>query len=173
MKRHYRRHEEQQRQESSDEDDAFSSLSMLKKKKKAKEKHPKVVGASSKESDSARGSGGKNDVLARPMHPTSSAFSSSSDTKLPLPVSTTSSMKRHHGIANDQRKAKMDALLVELQAEKMSNNNKGGHCGGVFRPDKRGSFVEPGEETETTNIFVGNLAPSITEEELTNLYVDK
>jgi U2-associated protein SR140 len=33
-----------------------------------------------------------------------------------------------------------------------------------------GSFVQPGEEHLTTNIFAGNLAPSITEEQMTDLF---
>lgn len=78
-----------------------------------------------------------------------------------LPVSITSSMKRHHK-PNDVRKAKMDALLQELEAEKnkVDKVSKDSHR---FVPDKKGSFVDPAEEHLTTNIFVGNLAPSITE----------
>ena len=67
-------------------------------------------------------------------------------------------MKRHHK-PNDDRKAKMDALLEELEAEK-DKVSKGPHR---FVPEKKGSFVDPSEEHLTTNIFVGNLAPSITE----------
>ena len=50
----------------------------------------------------------------------------------------------------------MDALLQELEAEKHREHDR-------FVPEKKGSFVEPSEEHLTTNIFVGNLAPSITE----------
>ena len=75
-----------------------------------------------------------------------------------LPISLTSSMKRHHK-PSDQRRAKMDALLKELEAEK----NKLPKDQHRFVPDKKGSFVDPSEEHLTTNIFVGNLAPSVTE----------
>ena len=82
-----------------------------------------------------------------------------------LPVSLTSSMKRHHK-PSDTRKAKMDALLQELEAEK-GRSPRDSHR---FVPEKRGSFVDPSEEHLTTNIFVGNLAPSITEEALADLF---
>jgi len=68
-------------------------------------------------------------------------------------------MKRHHK-PSDSRKAKMDALIQELEAEKDQIPKKTRR----FVPDKKGSFVDPGEEHLTTNIFVGNLAPSIAEE---------
>lgn len=77
---------------------------------------------------------------------------------LKLPVSLTSSMKRHHK-TNDSRKAKMDALLQELSAEQKSTPKERQK----FVPEKKGSYVDPAEEHLTTNIFVGNLAPSITE----------
>jgi hypothetical protein len=67
-------------------------------------------------------------------------------------------MKRHHK-PNDDRKAKMDALLQELEAEKQKVSMEPSR----FIPEKKGSFVDPAEEHSTTNIFVGNLAPSITE----------
>jgi RNA recognition motif-containing protein len=81
----------------------------------------------------------------------------------PLPTVNTSSMKRHHG-SSDSRKAKMDALLQELEAEKVTSPSR------PFVPQKKGSFVQPGQEHLTTNIFVGNLAPSITEEQMTELF---
>jgi U2-associated protein SR140 len=80
-----------------------------------------------------------------------------------LPTINTSSMKRHHG-SSDSRKAKMDALLQELEAEKICSPSR------PFVPQKNGSFVQPGQEHLTTNIFVGNLAPSITEEQMTDLF---
>jgi U2-associated protein SR140 len=86
-----------------------------------------------------------------------------------LPVSTTSSNKRHHGASSDSRQAKMDALLLELEAEKHKAEMEP-HRRGSIIPDKKGSFCEPGEEHQTTNIFVGNLAPSITEEEMATLF---
>jgi hypothetical protein len=83
-----------------------------------------------------------------------------------LPISLTSSMKRHHK-PSDTRKAKMDALLQELEAEKERNSTQSKR----FVPEKQGSYVELGEEHLTTNIFVGNLAPGITEEQLTDLFL--
>mmetsp|Transcript_54041 Transcript_54041/g.58596 ORF Transcript_54041/g.58596 Transcript_54041/m.58596 type:complete len:158 (+) Transcript_54041:61-534(+) len=82
-----------------------------------------------------------------------------------LPMAKTSSMKRHHK-PSEARKANMDALIQELEAEKNLTPNKLDR----FVPEKKGSFVEAGEEYLTTNLFVGNLAPSITEEDLSNLF---
>ena len=68
----------------------------------------------------------------------------------------------------------MDALLQELEQEKKhvdrSNLPRPGNQHRHFEPIKKGSFVEPGEEYITTNIFVGNLAPTLTEEEVTDLF---
>jgi hypothetical protein len=104
-------------------------------------------------------------------------------------VNSKANMKRHHGAISDTRKARMDALLLELQsAETLKINSS--HTSSIGRSshvdssnpthhhqsfpppgmEKRGSFVDPTEEHETTNIFVGNLAPSITEEEMTELF---
>lgn len=60
----------------------------------------------------------------------------------------------------------MDALIQELEAEKDQIPKKSNR----FIPEKKGSFVDPGEEHLTTNLFVGNLAPSITEEDLNSLF---
>jgi len=60
----------------------------------------------------------------------------------------------------------MDALLQELEAEKDQIPKKTKR----FVPEKKGSFVDPEEEHLTTNLFVGNLAPSIAEEDLSNLF---
>jgi hypothetical protein len=117
---------------SSEDEDAFSALS----RKNAKR-------AKSDDSD-IQPSTGSNKPKAPPQ-------------SLKLPVSLTSSMKRHHK-PNDVRKAKMDALLQELEAEKRIPREPR-----KFVPEKKGSFVEPEEEHLTTNIFVGNLAPSVTE----------
>lgn len=77
-----------------------------------------------------------------------------------------SSTKRHHHISS-ARQAKMNALLQELQSEKSPSATGSGR---TWEPDKKGSFVRPGEEHLTTNVFVGNLAPSVTEEELTEAF---
>ena len=103
--------------------------------------------------------------------------------------------RRHHHI-NAARQAKMDALLVELSSTKPTtdpgrsvmggggdeygslhdHNERDGRNGfgndfdHHFTPQKKGSFVEPGMEHLTTNIFVGNLDPTTTEEELTDAF---
>ena len=99
---------------------------------------------------------------------------------------TASSTKRHHHV-NAARQAKMDSLLQELQTAKPSDpstSRVGGddyygttiesesYYGRVDRyaPTKKGSYVEPGMEHLTTNLFVGNLDPLTTEEELTDAF---
>jgi U2-associated protein SR140 len=82
-------------------------------------------------------------------------------------ASITSSMKRHHGAISSSRKAKMDALLHELNAETNILSKQP-------RPSNQrvsGSFVQPGEEDITTNLFVGNLAPHLTEEQVYDVFV--
>jgi len=80
----------------------------------------------------------------------------------------------------------MDALLQELQSTKPSDpataTNSGNHdfssvldSSNYYHADhappvKMGSYVEPGQEHLTTNIFVGNLDPMTTEEELTDAF---
>ena len=148
-------HEEED-SSSSDEEDAFSALSKKgNAKKKAKKNEP-------------MSSGIKPDINDRKViKEESTGFKSTADegeansSPVPFrgPLSVTSSMKRHHK-PSDARKAKMDALLQELEAEKDQVPKKRR----TFVPEKKGSFVAPGEEHLTTNLFVGNLAPSITEE---------
>jgi len=99
--------------------------------------------------------------------------------------------RRHHHI-NAARQAKMDALLNELSSTKPTDPGRSGVGGGDdyygclhdherdrngggndfdhFTPQKKGSYVEPGMEHLTTNIFVGNLDPTTTEEELTDAF---
>lgn len=67
------------------------------------------------------------------------------------------------------RKAKMDALLQELEQDKKLPAAKD-RSQQLYVPHKKGSFVEPGQEHFTTNIFVGNLARHLTEEEVTNVF---
>jgi hypothetical protein len=103
-----------------------------------------------------------------------------------FPNTETSSNKRHHH-ANAARQAKMDALLQELQSTKPSDPPAAQaeeECGSIYAhessfrddgydrppPQKLGSYVEPGQEHLTTNIFVGNLHPMTTEEELTDAF---
>lgn len=82
----------------------------------------------------------------------------------------------------------MDALLQELQTTQPSDvaassagNREDDYYGSIhdgdsfyerdgFAPQKKGSYVEPGQEHLTTNLFVGNLDPMTTEEELTDVF---
>jgi U2-associated protein SR140 len=179
--------------ESSDEEDAFTALSR-KRKGDAKSKESKKDRTESPNATVATTTGSKVDaVVAVPI-----------DDKPPpvVVMAQTSSTKRHHGEVSDARKAKLDAILLELEAEtsKISSdstishprsrrnnnsNNSSSNCGGgnsssnihsrnihVTDPNQRtgGSFVDPGDELITTNIFVGNLAPNVTEEQMTELF---
>lgn len=157
---------------SSDEEDAFAAMSKRRSKKDSTKQPTKT---SLSQQEQKKQDENKNEKTTAKT--------------IVLPASTTSSMKRHHLTTNESRKAKMDALLLELEAEKQfhsnhpnSNRNSNGGSNnsgfddhqnnkkGGFVPDKKGSFVDPGEEHLTTNIFVANLAPSITEEQLTDLF---
>ncbi|KAL9184423.1 hypothetical protein ACHAXT_002509 [Thalassiosira profunda] len=94
-----------------------------------------------------------------------------------------SGSKRHHDVGS-ARQAKMDALLQELQTAKPSDvaapRGRDDYYGSVeeanypgehgFAPIKKGSYVEPGQEHLTSNLFVGNLDPMTTEEELTDVF---
>lgn len=144
-----RRGQRPEEESSSEEDDAFAALSQKANKRLRAE---------------SQGDASKSQSSADPN--TTAALTSP---KLILPISITSSMKRHHK-PNDDRKAKMEALLQELEAEKQKVE-RGGKDTHRFVPEKKGSFVDPSEEHLTTNIFVGNLAPSITEEDLTELFL--
>lgn len=84
----------------------------------------------------------------------------------------------------------MDALLQELQTTQPSDaasaavHREDAYYGSIhdgdsfyerdggsnFAPQKKGSYVEPGMEHLTTNLFVGNLDPMTTEEELTDVF---
>jgi len=132
--------------DSSDEDDAFSKFSRKKKS---------ISSSCSKKVERNEGIKG---VLKTP------------DPVIVPPPETatkaeTSSNKRHH-FQSSARAAKMEALLLELQ-ETSANPTP---LSERPPPDKMGSFVMPGEEQFTTNIFVGNLAPITTEEELTEVF---
>ena len=145
-----------------DDDDAFSAFSNSKKNKRKQKKKSKANLATVTKNKS----GGENE-------------------EKPKLSSTNGSIRRHHGTSS-ARQAKMDAMLLDLEKEKeiatstsaASNNVNAsgpGHYGPSSYnsrppPDKRGSFVEEGDELLTTNIFVGNLAPSVTEEALTDLF---
>jgi RNA recognition motif-containing protein len=78
----------------------------------------------------------------------------------------------------------MDDILRELQEQQQQQTQQelsstrrtgsGGDRHSHYREQHRsgggGSYVDPGDEDSTTNIFVGNLAPSITEEQMTDLF---
>lgn len=185
---------------SDDEDDAFSSLATKRKNKKAKKaatagaKKPTASHTSitikteivPSESIAATGvttisDAGTSTIATCTASTTTAATAAAAAVERQLPLSTTSSMKRHHKEISDLRKAKMDALLMELEKEKRraaaaappSSSAAAQHLHHhrtQHVPEKKGSFVAPGEESDTTNLFVGNLAPSISEEDLTELF---
>jgi hypothetical protein len=149
---------------SSDEDneeDAFTALS-----KKQKKGPGKSSTTPSTTNDDSSGNTNKNGDT------TATGVSSAVDT---------CSNKRHFHMSSE-RAAKMDALLRELEydasletidstktaASAVTSSDYFYNDG--FVPNKKGSFVEAGDEHSTTNIFVGNLDPSVTEEMLTDLF---
>ena len=150
---------------SSDEDDAFSAFGGKKKGKKkptkAKKEHTKPN--NQKDDDGEGNSAG--------------AAASGGGTN----AEDTSSNRRHHHVSS-ARQAKMDAMLKELQEAEQQQQSSGGPAAGHYGPaaghrsgrlpppDKKGSYCEPGTEHLTTNIFVGNLDPCTTEEELTEAF---
>lgn len=146
---------------SSDEEDAFAALS-----KKSK---PKKINVSvANQTKDRNGDRTQHDTSVPIPKEKDSIDVSNSKSIMKLPISKTSSKKRHHK-PNDARKASMDALIQELEEDNMNQIPKKLGKGG-FIPQKKGSFVDPTEEHLTTNLFVGNLAPSITEEGLSNLF---
>jgi U2-associated protein SR140 len=140
----------QEQESSSDDEDVFSALSLRTTRQQAP--------ADAKHKDET--------LMSSPVSNTvGTATGTTAKHKASLPIiSKTSSMKRHHG-SSDSRKAKMEAVLQQLEVDTACSSNKR-----PFVPEKMGSFVQPGEEHLTTNIFVGNLAPSITEEQMTDLF---
>jgi len=144
---------------SSDDEDAFSALS---KKRKKKTKAPPNANSSNKAVKTE-------EKEQKPAAAAAAADANNDgDKQKLLPVYNTSSMKRHHGAASDTRKAKLDAILLELEAEKDHVKKEPARGGRNCR--KRGSYVDEGDEFVTTNVFVGNLAPSITEEQMAELF---
>ena len=157
---------------SSDSDDAGFAAAIS--KKKSGKKRPRSSSSSSSSSSGV-------------ANPASNEKNEDDDAtkNAALPSTETSSNKRHHH-ANASRQAKMDALLEELQSTKPTDpatsqvedygsiyaHESSYHGDGFDRPppQKMGSYVEPGQEHLTTNIFVGNLDPTTTEEELTDAF---
>lgn len=132
---------------SSSEDDAFSALSR-KKKISAPSTSKYLVSSSNSSTTVANG------VVA-------------DDSTSKTTNTDTSSNKRHHH-QSTQRKSKMDALLQELQETPISGPVS--HKPIKAPPEKIGSYCLPGEEASTTNIFVGNLSPLTTEEQLSDIF---
>jgi hypothetical protein len=158
MRRH-RSGAPQQEESSSDEEDAFEKMPSRKNKKvKIKEEPfeaPQSATGSSKEATAA----GASAAITTAMPASQPAIPA-------LSATVTSSMKRHHSVLSDTRKAKMDALLMELEEAKQ----KARRTTYPRSREVKGSFVESGEEHVTTNIFVGNLPSTMTEERLTDLF---
>jgi hypothetical protein len=88
---------------------------------------------------------------------------------VPVVPAITSSMKRHHGMMSNTRKAQMDAVLMDLEREKSAASISTTRSKG-FIPDKKGSYVDPEQEHLTTNLFVGNLDPDLTETAITRYF---
>lgn len=145
-----RRGQEVEEDSSSEEEDAFTALS---RKNGKGAKRTKIDSGTAAASTSSLPTKKSNTLPAtNPSLESSSANSKVAVAKAStLPMAVTSSMKRHHK-PNDTRKAKMDALLLELEIEKGKQKNRDPKH---FVPEKKGSFVQPGEEKLTSNLFVG------------------
>jgi U2-associated protein SR140 len=131
--------------DSSSDEDAFSALA---RKKKNRKKSLTASSHSAKEATSAAPSGFDNiNVNAKAI------------------TNETSSNKRHHHLSS-RRTAKMDAVLQELIETPIPESSE--RKGSI--PDKMGSYCLPGEEESTTNIFVGNVSPLTTEEQLSDIF---
>mmetsp|Transcript_40257 Transcript_40257/g.85733 ORF Transcript_40257/g.85733 Transcript_40257/m.85733 type:complete len:193 (-) Transcript_40257:2047-2625(-) len=158
---------------SDSDDDAFASIS-----KKKKPRTDSLGGGRDKARPPPIANGDASNASKR-------GDASSTSANPPATAAETSSNKRHHHVSA-ARQAKMDALLQELQTTKPTDpstaprgevdygsiqdgDNFYGR-GGDFAPHKKGSYVEPGMEHLTTNLFVGNLDPMTTEEELTDAF---
>mmetsp|Transcript_29173 Transcript_29173/g.61027 ORF Transcript_29173/g.61027 Transcript_29173/m.61027 type:complete len:203 (-) Transcript_29173:1475-2083(-) len=153
-----------------DEEDVFSALSSRRRKKKAKTNNNNDSSQppqADKPADAAATV--PSDPTPASLLPSFTQPEPTPEETLPVSSSTTSSMKRHHKEMSDSRKAKMDSLLAELQSSTSTNTKSTAH-NKASRHTLGGSHVEPGQEHVTTNIFVGNLAPHMTEEELTRVF---
>lgn len=163
-----------------EEEDAFASLG-----KKGKKRPSASLEGTNEEPNISRQDSNSSKLTRQ------ESTSSNRDGKS-LPATETSSNKRHHHLSL-ARKSKMDAMLADLQSSQpldiTANNSHGYNSNRGYqedygpledesnaygynygRPNKLGSYVEPGKEHLTTNIFVGNLDPCTTEEELTDVF---
>ncbi|KAG7367400.1 RRM domain containing RNA-binding protein [Nitzschia inconspicua] len=163
-----RRGPEEEEISSSDEEDAFAALSRNTEAKRSRVDSTNDVSVPDYGRKTSFGTTDSTEIRTLPSKKPADLAScmATEPCHLKLPLSVTSSMKRHHK-PSDTRKAKMEALLMELEVEKGKQKNRDPR---PFEHEKKGSFVEPGEEKLTSNLFVGNLAPSITEEDLSNLF---
>ena len=141
--------------ESSD-DDAFTAFSRKKKIRKS------LTGTSATNDSSTTTNICTNHAESKPVVP-SSGENEIANAK--AAIIDTSSHKRHHH-QSSHRTAKMDALLQELQETRIPETSQ--RKNNV--PDKIGSYCLPDEEDSTTNIFVGNLSPLTTEEQLSDIF---
>ena len=141
--------------ESSD-DDAFTAFSRKKKIRKS------LTGTSATNDSSTTTNISTNHAESKPVVP-SSGENEIANAK--AAIIDTSSHKRHHH-QSSHRTAKMDALLQELQETRIPETSQ--RKNNV--PDKIGSYCLPDEEDSTTNIFVGNLSPLTTEEQLSDIF---
>jgi hypothetical protein len=168
MRRH-RSGAPQPEESSSDEEDAFAKMPS-RKNKKAKIEMAKIKEEPNDEpfgtTQSATGSSKEGTSVGASTNTTTTTMPPSQPTVPALSATVTSSMKRHHSVLSDTRKAKMDALLMELEEAKQ----KARRTTYPRSREVKGSFVESGEEHVTTNLFVGNLPSTMTEERLTDLF---
>ena len=141
---------------SSDEDDTFSAFNRKKSKKGKRTPVQLSIERSQKKGKSSLSKSG-NSIKNEEALNTEGVRTNIGDT---------SSNKRQY-FQSSARGAKMDALLQELQETSTSVTTSSAERAPL---DKMGSFVTPDEEPYTTNIFVGNLAPVTTEEELTEIF---
>jgi len=156
--------------EDSDED-AFAALSRRKankRKKKNKSQEASEKKVEPKENDKVNDRTVAND-------------GDNATTTAPSASNLSNTRKRHYNTTNAGRKSKMDALLQELQTERVekekvrkkrssSDNYQHQHHQQQQQRQSYGSFVQPEHEDITTNLFVGNLAPTIAEEELSTVF---
>lgn len=173
MKRHRPGAPREEESSSDEEEDAFASLAREQASNKKRAKGSALLPAQPKPATSMRlpptdaAASTSFDVAAKESAPSASEESeppSEASNQPQLPVSITSSMKRHHGVLTNARKAKMDSMLQELATTLDSKKNQ--RESSTLVPNKKGSYVEAGEEESTTNIFIGNLPTHVTEEQL-------
>ena len=79
---------------------------------------------------------------------------------------------QHNSRGHHYRKARLDAILQDIQTAKEQEdfNVDDYHVGGFVNNNHGSHCIDEEEEQLTTNVFVGNLDPSITEEQLTDLF---